>query len=283
MTDDRLAAVARQYAAERLAEASSARVEEMRLGRNLERRRRDRLRLIRRELAAGDYKGIVRLVVENGRFAIVINPPRAIDEQVFRVDLSADLSESEEAVADHARRLADLGNIAKRRADAILRGGGDLMDPPSWAYLGHPVARGAYASMGFDLADFRPRRADDPRGCRLGTELVDFRIKNAAMRFRRNGNTIQIDAADTVARVLVLGGEWPDTLVEAMPDRPVGDILGLPGLERGTQAGDSLIRKAWKDGTGFGITVSCALEPMGIVPDGIDAGFLDEWSERHFR
>lgn len=281
MTDETLAAVARKYAAKRLAEASAARVGEIKGARHLESLRRDRLRLIRRELAGAGYKGVARLVSEHGRFAIVISPPRAVDEQVFRVDLSADLSETEDAIADQARRLADLGDIARRRADAILLAGGDLMDPPSWAYLGHPVARGAYASMGLDLAGFRPRHADDPGRCRLGTTLAGFHIKVAGMRLAHMDTTIHIDAADTIARIRVFGGDWPETLIEAMSERPVGDVLGLPGLERGTRAGDSPIRKAWREKAGFGITVDCPLEPMGTVPDGVDAGFLDEWRERH--
>jgi len=251
-------------------------------GRGIEEVRRERLRTLRTALAAEGYDGTVRLIHEGVGFVIALSPEPGIDERRLRHVVESRRLDDVEDMLSAARRLADLAGIAGRRAAAIVASGNTLTDPPAWAYLGHPVARGAYAAMGLDMATFLPRRTPVPLQSNSGMRINEFRISVANQRARRGDLTITVDADQDVARVRILGGSWPETIVSAMPGRAVGDILGLQGLERGTRAGDAPIGQVWTESGGVGFTVACALEPMGIVPEGVDTGFLEEWSQRHF-
>lgn len=245
--------------------------------------RRERLRMLRETLAAEGYDGCVSLPDRNGSPHIALSPEPGLDDARLSVELPGGLDGSVDDMLTEARVLTDRAGIAQRRAQAIIDGGGILTDPPAWAFLGSPLARGAYAAMGFDLSEFRPRTAVAPQGMQLGLRTIDFRLATAALRLQRNGLTITMDADNDAARIRLLGGAWPDTLVETLAGRSVGDVIELPGAERGTAAGEAVIVRVWTEADGIGMTVRCGPEPMGTVPEGIDAGFLTEWADRHYR
>lgn len=250
---------------------------------SIERKRRSRLALLREILASEGYDGTVRLVDGPGGIEIALSPEPGLTDDRLRDLMPGGVDGADDDMLAVARNLVDRAGIAQRRANAIIQGGGILTDPPTWAFLGNPLARAAYAAMGMDLSDLRTSIASTPAGKKLGMRIVEFRIVTANLRLARDSITISMDADNDAARVRILGGHWPETVVQSLAGRPIGDIIELPGAERGTPTGDAPILRTWAETNGIGMTIRCAAEPMGEAPEGVDLGFLKEWVLRHYR
>lgn len=252
--------------------------------RNEERRRRDLLRAARDAVWNTGIEAILRLhrTPVKGVFLMSVPEIVGIDSNRLSSRLgSAASGITEEEVIATALRLADLHDIARRRNLAVRDAGGDPRSPPAWAFIGHPVIRGVIAALTPSPADYRP--LDSTRwqqGVKLSATRHDMRLGHKGVRLTHNGMSMLIDAGNQMARIQ-LKGQWPDTIVDALPGKPLSEVLGLPEMEAGTPAGDSLIRDAWQDGDHLGFTVSCRLVPLASAPDGVDTRWLDDWVERH--
>ena len=255
--------------------------------RDVETWRRTAQRALRKRAAEMGYDGTVR-VCANGRNT------RAAGSTSHRIKLAADpvldqhrLEASiatgcctTEAMAT-MEPLIELALLSTRRRTVIEAAGGDVREAPAWSYLGHPVARAMHAAMGRDLSTWRPNGdGPPPEGCKDGLAFNEFHIATQGALVQIGGREVKVHAAGEMARIQ-LSQELPNTLVAAMPGRALHQVLGLPGIEPGTAAGDAPIRKVIAKGGSTTILVESALEPMGHVPAGVDASFLDEWRMRH--
>lgn len=174
----------------------------------------------------------------------------------------------------------DLASIMERRERSIREAGGDPASPPAWAFIGHPLARGAIALLADDPSHFRPLEPVKRRGMRLVATVHGLRLGHIGIRLLHEGHSVTIDAGNCMARIR-LKGVWPDTVVDTLPGRPLHDILALPGVTAGTPAGDSRIRDSWQDDGALGFTVSCTYVPLADAPIGTDTSWLEEWEQRH--
>lgn len=279
-----LGAAGAAYEAAQAAERAARRVDGLREGRESETVRRDHLRALRKAVAEAGYAGTIRLAARGrGSVLDMSMPPEAgIRATRFEVAVgAAGLAPTRDEIIAKGLALVDLAMIAARRNAAIRSVGGDVSSPPAWAFIGHPIIRGVIAALTPDPSAFRPL---DPtrwqKGVSLSASVHDMRLGHTGVRLRHRGVAITIDAGNQMARVR-LNGTWPETVIDALPGMPLGDIIGLPGLERGTPAGDARIRDGWQEEKGLGFTVSCRLCPLADAPDGVDTGWLSEWEERH--
>lgn len=240
--------------------------------------RRERLGMLRHVFGKEGYDGTISLSPVDFGYEIKLSPEPGIDNPL-RTNVSGDLDENADSMLVETRKIIAQAMIARRRAQAIIDAGGVLTDPPSWSFIGSPIARAAYGAMGFDLADFRPRTAQAPPGMKLGIWITDFHLRTSVLHLVRNNMVITMDANNDITRIRVLGGQWPETILGTLRGRPLGDVLAMPGVERGTPAGDAPIGKIWVQKDGFGMTVRCNREPMGYAPSGADMSFLKDWFE----
>lgn len=253
--------------------------------RRMEEERRSHIKALRRSVAEAGYEGTLRL--SNGRtpgvYEMWVDPVDGIGKRELRQTVGDSRTPADlDALTAQALRMADLAMIAGRRNAAVRGAGGDPRSPPAWAFLGHPIMRGVIALRIADPQRYRPLDPTRWQECELVPTVHDLRIGHTGVKLAQPGGAVRIDAASQVAR-LVMPGEYPDAIVTTLKGRPIGDLLGLPGLERGTPAGDTPIQGAWvKNGT-LRVTVECRLVPLADAPGGIDAAWLQEWSERHYR
>lgn len=174
----------------------------------------------------------------------------------------------------------DLAALTQLRNRAVTAGGGDPEHAPAWAFVAHPIARALMEAAGVALSHHLARTGDDEEaGLSWTARVSGWRVGHTNMRLGRDRGAITLDAGNQMARIVV-EGDYPETILQGLVGTPIRDILGLDGLAS-SEAGCARIRDAWSDDGRLGLTVSCRLVPLADPPQGIDAGWLQQWLERH--
>lgn len=253
--------------------------------RRAEDERREFVRALRACVAGKGYEGRLRLAVRDrpGLYEIWVDPEDGISKGMLRRNVG---SSSSPATIDElkaaALQMADLAMLAARRRRAVTAAGGDPRSPPAWAFLGHPVMRGVIAIRTRDPSTYRPLDPERWQEYALKPSVHDMRLGYTGVTLEQGAGTVRIDAATQMARI-ALPGDYPEAITTSLKGRPIGELLGLPGLEVGSEAGDMPILNGWVKNGKLVVTVDCRLVPLATAPEGIEVDWLREWSDRHYR
>lgn len=228
------------------------------------------------------------LELREGRWEPVEWLTAAIDEMV----MTAHRLE----MRDDAVRLGCVGRGDHDQAGQVLRGRTHANAPPAWAYSIDRIVR--LAALG---AGWTPREISTPAGSAFdedgtpsrdslkGLRLMELSRQGAATATyggRIHGSLIKAEfgMVDAGSRSVQMGehdggrlvsidgiGDLPETMMQAIVGRDIGELLGIPGLDGPVGVP---VTGATREGRILHLTHATVLDALEGAPDGVDTGWL---------